>query len=168
MKRMLGSVAGALAFAGLAASAALAAPGTSSPSATSMLAASGNAPRSGSSSGHGAVVAKGAPCLVPVPGEPAGITTDSHSVVTPTGNVTLTCHTTGPKRGATFSGRVDEICFAPGGLTSGHLVATRSGRVNLSCHIHPHLPQSTVHSQAAAHRWQHGAVAGTGPLGKQR
>lgn len=155
MKRILVSVANALVLSGLVASAVLAAPGPGFHRTTSTLA--------GASAGQGAVVAKGAPCLVPVPGEPAGITTDSHSVVTPTGNVTLTCHTSGPRRGATFTGRVDEICFTPGGVTSGHLVATRSGRVNLSCHIHPHVPQSTIHSQAAEHRWRHGAVAGTGP-----
>jgi hypothetical protein len=163
MKRILVSVANALTIAGLAASAALAAPGPGSLPAASTVAGSSIALPAGASTGHGAVVAKGAPCLIPVPGEPAGITTDSHSVVTPAGNVTLTCHTSGPKRGATFTGRVDEICFTPGGVTSGHLVATRSGRINLSCHIHPHVPQSTFNSQAAAHRWQHGAVAGTGP-----
>ena len=168
VKTMLTSVAGALTLLGLLVTTAIAGPGggsLSSTAASRTMATGVSGPTAGGtpSSVHRAIVAKGAPCLVPVPGEPAGITTDSHSVITPSGNVTLTCHTSGAPRGATFSGRLDEICFTPGGVTSGHLVATRSGRVNLSCHIHPHMPQSTVHSQAAAHRWQHGAVAGTGP-----
>lgn len=157
MKRMLTSVPSALVLVGLAASTALASPHPGTLPTASMVA--------GTAAGQGAAVARGAPCLVPVPGEPAGITTDSHAVITPTGNVTLTCHTSAAKRGATFSGRLDEICFTPGGVTGGHLVATRSGRVNLSCHIHPHVSQSPLHSQAAAHRWRHSAVAATGPFG---
>ncbi|HXN04561.1 MAG TPA: hypothetical protein VN895_06985 [Candidatus Acidoferrum sp.] len=166
MKRMLTSVTGALILAGFATTTALTAPATASTAATSQLSSQNTTSGSHPSIQRGAIVAKGAPCLVPVPGQPAGITTDSHSVITPTGNVTLTCHTSGPKRGATFSGTVDQACFTSAGITSGHLVATRSGRVNLSCHVHPQTAQSSVHSQAAAHRWQHGAVAGVGPKAK--
>jgi hypothetical protein len=165
MKKLLTSVASAVVFAGLAASGALAAPAGNASEST--LNGNGGSGTPSTVTPGGAVVVKGAICLVPVPGEPPSTTTDSHSVVAPSGNVTLTCHARGPRRGATFSGFLDEICQTPSGVTSGHLVATRSGRVNLSCHVHPHAVAG-AHSQAALHRWLHGAVAGHGPLGNGR
>jgi hypothetical protein len=137
------------------------------------LAAKNSAPAA-PASGHGAVVFKNAPCFIPLPA-PGTITTQSHAVVTPSGNTTLTCHSETARSGATFNSRLDEICFTPGGIvTSGHLVITRSGQINLICHIHAAplgaatLPAgaasaSSTHGNASAHRWQHGAVAGTGP-----
>lgn len=123
-----------------------------------------SAPRSG----QGAVVLKNTPCFIPVP-EPGTFTAQSHAVITPSGNTTLTCHAEVARRGSTFSGRVDEVCSTPGGaVTAGHLVITRSGEVNLSCHVHPRQPAASpatvaAHGEGIEHRWQHGAVAGTGP-----
>ncbi len=125
-----------------------------------------NAAPAASPSGHGAVVLKDTSCLIPP--APGTITTQSHAVVTSSGNTTLTCHSETARRGHTFSGRLDEICFTPGGIvTSGHLVITRSGQVNLSCHVHPRQPSAglpaSTRGEGIEHRWQHGAVAGTGP-----
>lgn len=127
------------------------------------LAAKNSAPAA-PTSGHGAVVFKNTPCLIPLLGT---VTTQSHAVVTPIGNTTLTCHSETARSGATFNSRLDEVCFTPGGIvTNGHLVITRSGQVNLICHIHAAsagTSPSSTNGNGSAHRWQHGAVAGAGP-----
>ena len=115
------------------------------------------------STGQSAVVFKGTFCLVP---EVGNVTTQSHADITPSGNVTLTCHAQTSRRAHTTSEHLDEICTTPGGIaTSGHLVITRSGRVNLVCHIHTAQTAAVAvsHGKGIVHRWSHGAVAGGGP-----
>lgn len=119
-------------------------------------------------SSQGAVVFKNTFCVVP---EVGTVTTRSHAVITPSGNVTLACHAQTAQRGRTMSEHLDEICHTPGGVaTSGHIVITKKGRVNAVCHVHAAQPTkaslnptTTNHGQGSGHRWQHGAVAGVGP-----
>ena len=67
---------------------------------------------------------------------PAGLATDSHFVLTPSGNATMTC------KGQTAVGPPETIvlndvgCFTPAGLaTDGHFVWTKSGQASLLCHV---------------------------------
>lgn len=137
------------------------------------LAGKSSAPTA-ANSGHGAVVFKNTFCFVP---EVGTVTTQSHAVITPSGNVTLACHAQTAQRGRTMSEHLDEICHTPGGVaTSGHIVITKKGRVNVVCHVHAAPAAAAIvnrtpasHGQGSLHRWQHGAVAGIGPssMGKK-
>jgi len=85
----------------------------------------------------GAVVVKGFPCGVPVPGAAPLTTVRSHSVITPSGNAATSCHARTP---LTLTQAVvvrDAPCATSGGAgTDSHLVATPSGHLNFWCHRH--------------------------------
>jgi hypothetical protein len=87
----------------------------------------------GTLQGGGAVVLKDFVCGL----GPAGPTTNSHAVVTPSGNANLSCH------GSTAVGPPETLvlkgvpCGTPGGVTTdSHFVWTKSGQANLTCHFH--------------------------------
>jgi hypothetical protein len=100
-------------------------------------AVTGNSSVVSSPNRDGAVVLKGFPCLVPVPGAPPAITFRSHTVTTPSGNAAVSCHATtqtGLSRAVVVQ---DAPCATFSGAgTDSHLVLTPSGRVNFWCHHH--------------------------------
>lgn len=67
---------------------------------------------------------------------PAGLTTDSRTVVTPSGNATLVCRTqtaVGPPETIV---QKDFLCGTQGGLAFDNtLVWTKSGQATLVCHV---------------------------------
>jgi hypothetical protein len=90
-----------------------------------------------STAGGGAVVLKGFPCGVAVPGGVVISTTVSHSVATPSGNAAISCHA---KTQITPPQAIvvrDAPCATLNGSgTDSHLVLTPSGRMNFWCHQH--------------------------------
>ena len=80
---------------------------------------------------------KGFPCGIPVPGIGQVATTNSHSVVTPSGNAALSCHASTPIVVPQTLVFTDLPCgtLGPAG-TDSHLVVTDTGRVNFWCHHH--------------------------------
>jgi hypothetical protein len=90
-----------------------------------------------SSQGDGAFVAKGLPCEIPVPGVPEVITTTSHTVITPSGNIAISCHARTTIVVPMALVVQDAPCgtIGPAG-TDSHLVVTPSGRANFWCHHH--------------------------------
>jgi hypothetical protein len=86
---------------------------------------------------QGATVTRGFPCGVPVPGIGEVATTNSHSVVTPSGNAALSCHGSTPIVVPQTLVFKDLPCGTLGAAgTSSHLVVTDTGRVNFWCHHH--------------------------------
>jgi hypothetical protein len=84
---------------------------------------------------EGAVIAKDFGCSVYLPPAPTDRSIESHSVITPSGNTTFTCHFEGPSIAETY---VTEgfVCNTFAGSTNDmHFVYTKSGRGTLTCHI---------------------------------
>jgi hypothetical protein len=86
---------------------------------------------------QGATVVRGFPCGVPIPGIREVATTNSHSVITPSGNAALSCHGSTPIVVPQTLVFKDLPCgtLGPAG-TDSHLVVTDTGRVNFWCHHH--------------------------------
>lgn len=96
-------------------------------------------PDRGSNSGQpeGATVVMGFPCGIPVPGVGAVATTNSHSVITPSGNAALSCHASTPIVVPQTLVFKDLPCGTlESASTDSHLVVTDTGRVNFWCHHH--------------------------------
>lgn len=92
---------------------------------------------SGRGNGGGAVVLKGFPCGVPVPGGVVISTAKSHSVATPSGNAAISCHARTQLNPPQAIVVRDAPCATLNGSgTDSHLVLTPSGHLNFWCHQH--------------------------------
>ncbi|MFJ5695967.1 hypothetical protein ACIP9X_19235 [Arthrobacter sp. NPDC093125] len=84
---------------------------------------------------QGAFVIKDQSCAGPNPNGGFLFTNDTHIVVTPSGNIKLTCHFDGPPAKETVNRR-GFLCFALKKPTyDSHFVYTKSGQGTLTCHI---------------------------------
>jgi hypothetical protein len=93
----------------------------------------------------GAIVYHGGPCSFRLGGFPLVVATNVHSVITPSGNASLTCQGelppgTAPETAVTID--LDGRCRigTPNGIvvaTRGSVTYTPSGHANLSCHYKP-------------------------------
>ena len=93
----------------------------------------------------GAIVYHGGPCSFRIGGFPLVVATNVHSVITPSGNASLTCQGelppgTAPETAVTIDLAGRCRIGTPNGIvvgTKGSVTYTPSGNANLSCHYKP-------------------------------
>jgi hypothetical protein len=101
-----------------------------------LLPAGGGATAASAPGGKGANVIKEFVCFEGGnPGAPALSTTQTHAVITPSGNTKLTCHFEGPPVKRTVNLKDVPCGTFLGPATNSHFVYTKSGHATLTCQV---------------------------------